>query len=102
MLEYDRVDISEGIDINKVNKSKECMFCHYWYFLNKDFIYGLYLCDSCYNIVQRSTDFKNIAMAHIKKSAYRIYFLCMSKHEAKKLITKYDLIDKTGSINCND
>ena len=29
MLEYDRIDISEGIDINKANKSKECMPCHY-------------------------------------------------------------------------
>ena len=29
MLEYDRIDISEGIDINKTNKSKECMPCHY-------------------------------------------------------------------------
>ena len=24
MLEYDRIDISEGIDINKTNASKDC------------------------------------------------------------------------------
>ena len=24
--------VSEGIDINKTSTSKECMFCHYWYF----------------------------------------------------------------------
>ena len=30
MLEYDRIDISEGIDINKTNASKECDICHYW------------------------------------------------------------------------
>ena len=53
MLEYDRTDISEGIDINKTNKSKECMLCHYWYFLDKDFSYGPYLCDDCYNILQK-------------------------------------------------
>ena len=30
MLEYDRVDISEGVDVNKSNdKSKECDICHY-------------------------------------------------------------------------
>ena len=29
MLEYDRIDISEGIDNNKSNLSKECMLCHY-------------------------------------------------------------------------
>ena len=42
MLEYDRIDISEGIDLNKTNKSKECMLCHYWYFSNKNFYYGPY------------------------------------------------------------
>ena len=30
MLEYDRTDISEGINIDKSNdKSKECGICHY-------------------------------------------------------------------------
>ena len=67
MLKYDRIDISEGIDVNKTNKSKECKFCHYWYFLNKNFSYGPYTCDVCYGMVQRSTDFKNITIAHIKK-----------------------------------
>ena len=38
----------------------------------------------------------------LKKYIYRIYFQHMSKQEAKKLIKKFDLIDNTGSINCND
>ena len=29
MLEYERIDISEGIDLNKSDKSKECDICHY-------------------------------------------------------------------------
>ena len=29
MLEYDRIDISEGLDINKTNALKECDICHY-------------------------------------------------------------------------
>ena len=31
MLEYDRIDVSKGIDVNKINASKECDICHYWY-----------------------------------------------------------------------
>ena len=84
MLEYDKIDISEGIDINKTNESKECMHCNYWYFLNKNFSYGPYICDGCYNIVQKSNDSKNIAIVHVKKSVYRIYFQDMKKSEAKK------------------
>ena len=38
------------------------------------------------NIMQKSINFKNIFVAHIKKSAYRIYFLDMTKREAKKII----------------
>ena len=34
MLYYDRIDVSEGIDVNKTSASKECDVCHYWYFLN--------------------------------------------------------------------
>ena len=29
MLEYDIIDISEGTDIGKTNKSRECDICHY-------------------------------------------------------------------------
>ena len=32
MLYYDRIDISEGIDLTKSNRSKKCMICHYWFF----------------------------------------------------------------------
>ena len=52
MLEYDRIDILGGNDIDKTNKSKKCMLCHYWYFLDKNFSYGPYLCDGCYNMTQ--------------------------------------------------
>ena len=64
MLKYDKIGISEGIDVNKRNQKND--FCHYWYFLNKNFSYGPYTCDGCYDIVQRSTDFKDIAILHIK------------------------------------
>ena len=63
----DQVDITEGIDFNKTNKSRECKFCHYWYYLNKNFSYGPFTCDGCYAIVQKSTDFKNIAIIRVKK-----------------------------------
>ena len=43
------------------------MLCHYCYFLHKNFSYGPYLCDDCYNFSQTSRDFKNIAIIHIKK-----------------------------------
>ena len=37
MLYYDRIDVFQGIDVNKTTASKECDICHYWYFLNYSF-----------------------------------------------------------------
>ena len=79
-------------------KSKECMLYHYWYFLDKNFSYGPYLCEGCYNIIQKSINFKNIAITHIKKSVYRIYFSYMSKRKAKILTKNSNLIDKKGVL----
>ena len=30
MLEYDRIHLSEDIDVNKTSNSRECSFCHYY------------------------------------------------------------------------
>ena len=102
MIEYERIDISERIDVDKTNKSKECMLCHYWYFLYTNFSYGPYLCDDCYDFSQKSRDFKNIAIVHIKKNAYRIYFQHINKHKAKKITNKFDIIGKMGNIYYNN
>ena len=32
MLYYNRIDVSEGINVNKTSASKEYNVCHYWYF----------------------------------------------------------------------
>ena len=101
MLTYDKIDITEGIDLHKTNKSKKCMFCHYWYYLNKNFSYGPFTCDGCYNIVQKSIDFKDIAIIYVKKTTYTVYFKDISKNKAKRIINMFDLIGKTGDIYYN-
>ena len=37
MLQYEKIDISEGIDTNKTSLSKECMLYHYWCFIDVGF-----------------------------------------------------------------
>ena len=74
MLKYDKIDITEGIGLNKTNKSKECMFCHYWYYLNKNFSYEPFTCDGCYKIIQKSIDFQDIAIIYVKKNCIQSLF----------------------------
>ena len=97
MLKYDRIDISEGIDLDQTNKSRECKICHYWYYLNKNLSHCPFTCDGCYDIVQKSTGFKNIAIIHFK-----VYFKDISKNKAKRLMNRFNLVGKTGDIYCND
>ena len=47
MLECDRINDSEEIDINKTNIPKEYDIVHYWYFLNQVSQYEPYLCIGC-------------------------------------------------------
>ena len=68
MLEYDRIDISEEIDIDKTNASNECDICYYWYFVDKDFKYELYLCNGCHDLIQKPMNFNYVAIVSVKRS----------------------------------
>ena len=87
MLEYDRIDISEGIDINKTSASKECNICHCWCFLDEDFNYEPYLCNGCHDLMQNTMNFDDVAIASIKGNDYRIHFWYMGKDDAIVLMT---------------
>ena len=65
MLEYDRIDISEGIDISKRNTSKECHICYYWYIKDIGFKYEPYLCKGCHGLMQKAIHFNDVAIAHV-------------------------------------
>ena len=84
MLEYDRIDISEGIDINKTNASKECDICHYWYFLDKNFKYQPYLSNGCHDLMQKAMNFNDVAIVSLKGSDYRIHFLVYEQKRCNK------------------
>ena len=94
MLECDRIDISEGIDVNKINASKECDICHYWYFKDIDFKYEPYLWNGCHDLMQKAMSFNNVAIIYVKGSAYRIHFWYMSKDDAIRMINNSNLIYK--------
>ena len=70
MLKYDRIDISEGIDVNKTNLSDECDIWHYWFFKNIGFKCEPYLCNGCHDLIQKTISFNNIAIVYIKGNAY--------------------------------
>ena len=82
MLYYDRIDVSEGIDVNKTSVSKDCNICHYWYFLNYSFKFQPNVCNRCHDLLMMSMNLSDIAILNIKGSDYRCFISLISKNEA--------------------
>ena len=61
MLQYKKIDISEEIDINRTNVSKESMLCDYWYFKNVGFKFESNVCNKCHDVFMTPYELKNIA-----------------------------------------
>ena len=98
MLEYDRIDISKGTDINKTNASKECDVCHYCYFLDKKFKCEPYLSNGCHDLMQNTMNFNGAAIVSVKGSDYRIRFWYMTKNDAIYIMINSNLNQKGGSL----
>ena len=74
MLEYERIDISEGIDVNKTSASKECDICHFWYFKDIGFRCEPHLCNGCHNLMQKAMSFNNDAIVYVKGNVAEFIF----------------------------
>ena len=94
MLYFDRIDFSEGLDVNKTNVSKKCDICHYWYFLNCSFKLQPNVCDRCHNLLMMFMNLSGIATINIKGSDYRFIVSLISKIEAINLIQNTDFTEK--------
>ena len=70
MLYYDRIDVSEGIDVNKTSASKECIICHYWYFLDVGFKPQQDVCNGCHDVSMMFMNFDTIAILNIHRVDY--------------------------------
>ena len=94
MLQYDRIDISEEIDINNTTASKECDICHYWCIKDIGFRYEPYLCNGCHDLIQKAMSFNDVAVVYVKGRSCRIHFWYMSKNDAINIMTNSNLADK--------
>ena len=70
MICYDRIDVSERIDVNKTSKSKECNVCQYCYFLSKGFEFKPNVFNGCHDLLMMCMNLTNIAVLNIKSVAY--------------------------------
>ena len=98
MLEYDRIDVSEGIDLGRTNASKKCKICQYWYFKDINVKYEPHLSNVCHGLMQKAVNFNDVAIFYVNGNAYRIHFSYMSKDDAINIMNNSSLIDKMGVL----
>ena len=56
---YEKYDVSEEIDTNKTSASKECMFCHHWWFKDVGFKFESHVCNKCHDVLMIACELKN-------------------------------------------
>ena len=96
MLEHDRIDLSEGIDVNKCeDSSTKCNLCQYYYFVNRNFNYQRYLCDGCHMSV-KAVSMQHLTIIYHSGNAYRVNYMFMSRNDAFNVRKNSIIIDKKG------
>ena len=84
MLRYEKINVSEGIDVNKTSASKECELCHYWLFKNIGFKFEEHVCNKCHDLLTTAHSLKDIAILSAKGVTFRCILMGISKNEAFK------------------
>ena len=84
MLRYQKIDVSEGIDINKTSASKECELCHYWFFKDIGFKFEEHICNKFHDLLTMAYSLKNIAILNAKGATFRCILMDISRNKGLK------------------
>ena len=93
MLYYNKIDISEGIDVAKSNNSKECITCHYWFF-DHQFELQNSVFNGCHDLTMLCLDLSDIAIINVKDVDCRCIIHGISKSEAINLLKNWVIRDR--------
>ena len=94
MVQYQKIDVSEEIDVNKTSASNECELCHYWFFKDIEFKFEGHVCNRCHDFLTMAYCLKNIAILSVKGATFRCLLMGISKNEALKKLNNsvtYDI-----------
>ena len=97
MLYYEKIYVSERIDINKTSALKECDIFHSYCFLNKGLEFQTYVCNGYHDLLM-SMSLRNIVILNINSFHYRCIISEISKNKAMKLMQNIDSTEKGGVL----
>ena len=79
MLQYEKINVSEGLDVNKTSASKECELCHYLFFKDVGFKFDYYVCNRCHDLLTMAYSLKTLAILSAKGATFRCLLIDISK-----------------------
>ena len=94
MLRYQKIDVSEGIDVNKTSASKECELWHYWCFEDVGFKLEKHVCNGCHDLLTTAYSLKNIAILSAKGVTFRCTLMGIIKNEGLKRLNNLVTYDR--------
>ena len=94
MLQYEKIDDSEGIHVNKTGLPKECMLCRYWYFKDVGFRFEPHVCNKCRDVLMTTYELKTIAILNVKGFDFGYILWGIYKDEAVNRLNNLVLEDK--------
>ena len=94
MLQYQKIDVSKGIDVNKTSASKQCELCHYWFFKDIGFRFQEHVCNKCHDLLIIAYSLKDIAILNAKGNTYRCILMGISKNEGLKRLNNSITYDR--------
>ena len=95
---FNRIDISEGTDVDKTSESKDCDIYQFWYFLNNSFKFQPNVCNRCHNLLMISMNLSDIAILNIKGSDYRCIISLISKYMVTNPMQNAKWTEKRGTL----
>ena len=94
MQQYEKIDVSEGIGVNKTSASKKCELCHYQYFNDVGFKFEGHVCNGCHDLLTITHSLKNIAILSTKGATFRCLLMVINKNEALKKLNNSVTYDR--------
>ena len=84
MMQYNKINVSEGIDVNKTSASKKCELFHYWVFKDIGVKFVELVCNKCHDLLTMTNTLKDIAILSAKRATFKCILMGISKNEALK------------------
>ena len=94
MLQYEKIDVSEGIDVNKTSASKECGLCHCWFFKDVGFKFEEHVYNGCHELLTMAYSLKSIAILSAKGATFKRLLMGISKNEVLRKLNNSVTYDR--------